>query len=112
MKIIIPTNNEEIAEHFGKSENYTILNDKGEVIKKIKNNSNHNGGNKLPPIIMKEQGADTLLCKGIGPRAINLCKQLGIKVYIGTGRTVKELYDQWKKGLKQATINESCENHK
>ena len=58
MKIVIPTNskiglNDEIAEHFGRCLTYTFLNEKGEVLEIIENTSEHNGGQGLPPELIK-----------------------------------------------------------
>lgn len=118
MRIVIPTNNEkgledEIAEHFGRCLTYTFLNEKGEVIEIIKNTSEHMSGKGLPPELMKEHGADILLCKDLGPRALNLCKDLGIKVYVSQVQTVKEIFDMWKNNeIKEATIEDICKDYK
>jgi len=101
MKIVIPTNNKKglddtIAEHFGKCNTYTFLDDEGKVVEIIDNTGEHMGGIGLPPELMKKYGADVLLCQELGPRALNLCQQLGIDVYVCQARTVKEIFDLWK----------------
>jgi len=118
MKIVIPTNakqglNDKIAEHFGRCSTYTFLNKKGEVIEIIDNTSEHMGGIGLPPELMKKHGADVLLCKDLGPRAINLCKELGIDVYVHQAETVKDIFKLWQnKKLKKAGVEDTCEQHK
>ena len=118
MKIVIPTDSkkgldDQIAEHFGRCLTYTFLNEKGEVIEIIDNISEHSGGIGLPPKLMKEHGADVLLCKGIGPRAINLCKELEIDVYVYQANTVKEIFNVWHNNkLKKAGEEDACEEHK
>ena len=118
MKIVIPTNtkkglDDKIAEHFGRCLTYTFLNEKGEVIEIINNISEHMGGIGLPPELMKEHGADVLLCKDLGPRAIDLCKELGIDVYVCQAETVKDIFELWQnKKLKKAGIEDACEQHK
>ncbi len=118
MKIVIPTDSkkgldDQIAEHFGRCLTYTFLNEKGEVIEIIDNISEHSGGIGLPPKLMKEHGADVLLCKGIGPRAINLCKELEIDVYVYQVDTVKEIFNLWQNNkLKKAGEEDACEEHK
>jgi len=77
MKIVIPTNDKKglddnIAEHFGRCSTYTFLNERGEVTEIIDNTSEHMGGTGLPPEIMKRHEANVLLCRDIGPRAIDL----------------------------------------
>ncbi len=118
MKIAIPTNNkkgldDKIADHFGRSKTYTFLNENGEVIEIIDNTSEHMGGVGLPPELMKKHGANVLLCGDIGPRAINLCKELGIDVYIYRAETVKEIFELWQNNkLKKAGEEDACEQHK
>ena len=94
MKIVIPTNNKKglddtVAEHFGRCLTYTFLNEKGEVVEIINNTSEHMGGSELPPELMKKHGANILLCRELGPRALTLCSQLGIDVYVNQAETGK-----------------------
>lgn len=118
MKIVIPTNSkkglaDEIADHFGRSQTYTFLNEKGEVTEIIDNTSEHMGGNGLPPELMKEYGAEILLCKDIGPRAINLCKELGIDVYVHEAEKVKDIFEFWQNNkIKKAGPEDACRQHK
>lgn len=118
MKIVVPTNSkkgldDEIAEHFGRCLTYTFLNEKGEVIEIIDNTSEHMGGTGLPPELMKKHRANVLLCRGLGPRAINLCKELGIDVYVYRADTVREIFDLWQNNkLKKAGAEDACEQHK
>ena len=117
MKIVVPTNSkkgldDKIAEHFGRCLTYTFLNEKGEVIEIIDNTSEHGGGQGLPPELMKKYGADVLLCRDIGPRAINLCKELGIDVYARQSDTVKNIFELWQDNkLKLAGVEDACEQH-
>jgi len=118
MKLVIPTNdnngsNGKIAEHFGRCHTYTFLNDSGEVVKIIDNSSEHMGGVDLPPELMKKHGADILLCKGIGPRAIDLCKKLKIEVYVHQSDLVKDIFQLWNNdNLEKANVEDACEQHK
>ncbi len=118
MKLVIPTNSkkgldDEIAQHFGRCSTYTFLNGKGEVIEIIDNTSEHMGGTGLPPELMKKHGADVLLCKELGPRAISLCKELGIDVYVYQADTVRDIFELWKNNkLKRAGMEDACEQHK
>ena len=118
MKIVIPTNNKKgledtVAEHFGRCLTYTYLNEKGEVVEIIGNISEHMGGKGLPPELMKKHGADILLCKDLGPRALDLCNQLGIDVYTNKEETVKEIFEMWKNNkIKKAGTEDACEQHK
>ena len=71
------------------------------------------GGKGLPPELMKKHGADVLLCKALGPKAINLCRELGIDVYVCQAETVREIFEVWKNGkIKKAGAKDTCENIK
>lgn len=118
MKIVIPTNDRKgledvVSEHFGRCQTYTFLDKKGKVLEIIDNTSEHMGGVGLPPELMKKHGADILLCNGLGPRAINLCKDLGIDVYVCHVNTVKEAFEMWKNNeIKKASLENVCEEHR
>ena len=118
MKIVIPTNNkkglnDKVADHFGRCLTYTFLNEKGEVVEIIDNTSEHMGGKGLPPELMKRHRANILLCKNLGPRALILCGELGIDVYISQSETVKDIFEIWKNGkIKKAGTEDVCEQHK
>jgi len=118
MKIVIPTDNKKgledtVAEHFGRCFTYTFLNEKGEVVEIIDNTSEDVGGAGLPPELIKKHGADILLCNDLGPRALNLCKELNIDVYVSQAKTVKEIFELWKSNkIKKAGAKDVCEEHK
>jgi len=118
MKIVIPTDNKNglaatVAEHFGKCNTYTFLDDKGQVVEIIDNTSEHMGGIGLPPELMKKHGADVLLCLELGSRALDLCRQLGIAAYVGQAATVRAIFDLWKKNkIKKADSSNICKEHK
>jgi len=91
---------------------YTFLNEKGEVIEMIDNTSEHMGGIGLPPELMKKHGANILLCKGLGSKAISLCQELGIDVYVHQAETVKDIFDLWKDNkLEKAGLEDACKEH-
>jgi len=101
MKIVIPTDDKEgltghPAQHFGRCETYTFLDENGKLLEVIDNTSEHMGEKGLPPEVMKENGADILICAGLGGKALSLCKELGIEVYVCQADTVKEMFDKWK----------------
>jgi predicted Fe-Mo cluster-binding NifX family protein len=118
MKIVIPTEGmngleSKVSEHFGKCNTYTFVDENGNVTEIIKNTSEHMGGVGLPPEIMKKNGADILLCRGLGPRALEMCKKFGIDVYVCQVETAAEMFWLWKnKKIKRADDNDICEEHK
>ena len=118
MKIVIPTDGrrgleDRVAEHFGRCNTYTFLDGNGKVVEIIGNTSVHMGGEGQPPELMKKHGAEVLLCRGLGPRALDMCGQLGIEVYVCEAETVKEIFRKWKAGrIERAGPEDVCEEHR
>ena len=62
---------------------------------------------------MKKHGANILLCRELGPRALDLCKESGIEVYVGQAETVKDIFEMLSNNkLKKAAAEDICEEHK
>lgn len=117
MKICIPTDgekglNDQVGEHFGRVSTYTIVNLDTNEVKIVPNTSEHMGGQGHPPEIMKREGVETLVCRGLGRRAIMMFEEFGIDVYIGASGTVKDAIDAFKNNkLQKANIDNSCGRH-
>ena len=114
MRIVIPTGegglDSDIAEHFGRCKTYTFIDEEGSLIEIIKNTSEHMGGKGLPPELMKKHGAEILLCRGIGSRALELCKKLDIDVYVSQANKVSQIFALWKEGkIKKAGVDDACD---
>ncbi len=118
MKIVIPTDGrqglgEKIAKHFGRCNTYTFVDENGKILEIIDNTSRHMKGAGLPPELIKKHGVDILLCHELGPRALTLCKELGIEIYCDVAQTVGGIFEKWKNDkLKKATAEDVCEEHK
>jgi len=117
MKIAIPTDDKKgldgkVAEHFGRCLAYTFLDEDGNVIEIIDNTSEHMGGTGLPPEFIKKHGANVMLCGGLGFKALELCSQFEIDVYICSSETVREIFEMWKNNkIKKANISNVCDGH-
>lgn len=117
-KIAVPTEGYDgmgsrVSDHFGRCPTYTLLDDSGKVLEIIENTSEHMGGKGLPPELMKKYGSDILLCKSLGPRALELCEKLRIEVYVCQADTVSEIFGKWKKNLaRKAGRGDVCEEHR
>lgn len=86
MRIAIPIVNNEISEHFGHCEKFYLYDldtdAKTYVNREILSAPPHKPG--LLPRWLRERGADAIITKGIGSRAIALFEQNGINVVYGT----------------------------
>jgi len=117
MKIAVPTLGkkgleEKVSDHFGRCDTYTLLDDNGQLLEIIDNTSSHNGGKGFPPELLKDHNVNVLLCKGIGPKAIELCEKCEIDVYVSNENTVSEIVKNWKNNdLSPATMKDICGDH-
>ncbi len=117
MKICVPTmgNNgldEAVGEHFGRVPTYTIIDLETKHVKVVPNTSEHMGGVGYPPDIMKREGVQVLVCRGLGQRAISMFDAIGIEVYIGASGTVKDAIAAYQDGrLQKAGIDNACGQH-
>ena len=117
MKICIPTMgteglNDIVGEHFGRVPTYTIVDLQTNKVKVIPNTSHHMGGQGNPPDILAQEGVQTMLCRGLGRRAITMFQGHGITVYIGASGTVREAVAAFTRGeLKKANETDACGQH-
>ncbi len=84
MIIAIPYDNGNIFQHFGKTEffKYYTLDDTGSFIK-MEIKSTGGKGHGALALELKNNGADILICGGIGEGAQNALTEAGIDIYAG-----------------------------
>ena len=86
MKIAVPTRNNEVDDHFGHCETYTIFSvDASNQIQKIETLPAPQGCGCKSNIaeILKEEGVKVLLAGNMGNGALNVLTNQGIDVYRG-----------------------------
>ena len=117
MRIAVPTEgkrgkDERVAEHFGRCETFTVFDDKGNFQEVIENTSQHQGGQGMPPELLKSHQIDILVCKGLGPNAIQLCEALGVEVYLADAEGAQQMVAAWAgKKAKKASRDDGCQDH-
>ncbi len=118
MKICIPTLGEKgfddkVCGHFGGSQFFTIFDTETKDYQIIQNDKNREHGNCAPIGLIAEKGTDTLICEGLGRRAIQRLNSAGIKVYryVGEG-SVKDVLEKMSSGkLEEFDSDNCCGNH-
>jgi predicted Fe-Mo cluster-binding NifX family protein len=82
-KIAVPTNGKNVAQHFGRCPQYTIIDtENGEIIeKKVIDNPGHQPG--FLPKYLKKLGVDCVLAGGMGRKAKDLFDKNGIEAITG-----------------------------
>ncbi len=117
MRVCIPTMSNKglddtVGEHFGRVPTYTIVDSETNAVNVVENTSDHMGGQGHPPEIIKQAGADVMLCGGLGRRAIARFAEQQIEVFVGAVGTVAEAIEMWKAGkLTLADENTACRQH-
>jgi len=103
---------EDVGEHFGRVPTYTIIDLETQDVKVISNSSNHMGGKEYPPELLKREGVQVMVCRGLGRRAISLFEEMGIEVYIGAFGSVRDTVEAFKQGrLQLASMGDGCQEH-
>lgn len=116
MKIALPTMNQDglkaaISGHFGQAPFFTFVDsDTGEVTSEPAKGQ-HQGapGQTTPAQVIAAEGANTVICSGLGPRAVDVLAGSGIEVFTGAQGTVQQALDAHRAGqLQAATADGAC----
>jgi predicted Fe-Mo cluster-binding NifX family protein len=118
MKICVPTQDQNglkamIGEHFGRVPFYTYVDTESQKVKIMDNTGVHGATPGAPPAeLIANEGADAVLCAGLGRRAIMIFEGYGIHVFIGAQGTVEDAIGAYQKGvLSEATDANACAQH-
>jgi predicted Fe-Mo cluster-binding NifX family protein len=118
MKVCIPTEgtnglDELVSHHFGRASAYALVDSETLDCVFIENKSEHFGGVGKPPEIIAASGAEIVLVSGMGPRAMQMLAEKGLKVYCGISGTVRDCVAAFKAGkLPIATSDLACKDHR
>ena len=117
MRLCVPTMDDKgldavIGEHFGRVPFYTFVDAETGEVRTVGNTGDHHGEGMYPAQIIANEGADVLLCAGLGRRAIGIFEEEGVHVFIGAEGTVRDALDAHKNGrLQEATDANACQQH-
>jgi predicted Fe-Mo cluster-binding NifX family protein len=114
MKIALPSRQNQIDNHFGHCEYYTIITvdkDKKEIISQEMLESPAGCGCKSNIAqTLSDIGVSVMLAGNMGQGAVNVLKNSGIEVIRGCSGDVKTVADNWIQG-NVADSGDSCEEH-
>lgn len=113
MKIAVPTRGNEVDEHFGHCETYTIFTlDKDNSIIKTEMLPSPQGCGCKSNIasVLQQMGVSVMLAGNMGGGAYNVLSSHEIEVYRGCSGDVRKLVEDFAKG-KIEDSNESCPSH-
>ncbi len=96
--VAVACDGEKVSLHFGRCEGYIFFKiENGEITeKKFVQNPGHQPG--FLPEFLKENGVNTLIAGGAGPKAVQLLESYGIKCILGITGNIEEVIGQYLKG--------------
>ncbi len=107
MKIAVSTTegglDDKVSDRFGRAVSFTIVEvENGEIrnIEIVRNDFAVRGGGAGVAVsqFLADKGVNAVITGNVGPNAINVLNSAGIKVYNGSGLTVKEAIEKLLKG--------------
>jgi predicted Fe-Mo cluster-binding NifX family protein len=118
MKICVPVlssdgKDSQIYGHFGSAPYFAIYDSASDDISIVNNGvAEHEHGQCMPVNVIKNTGAEAVLCKGMGMRAANLLAGAGITAYMVDAATVKEAIEKYKtKDIAVLDASRACQGH-
>lgn len=110
MKIAIASKGNNVDQHFGHSEGFTIYDVKEtSQEKRFIENPGHKPG--AIPKFLKEQGIGVVISGGMGEKAQKIFSQYGIEVIVGATGSCDDLVQTYLKGELKSTES-ICREHK
>ncbi|MFC1963711.1 NifB/NifX family molybdenum-iron cluster-binding protein [Chloroflexota bacterium] len=118
MRICIPTDTANgissiVFGHFGSAPFFTIYDDCEDLFVIVKNaNKHHEHGSCNPISILSEMKINTVICRGMGARALQNLNNSGIKAFVSNTSTVKDAIEAYENNsLMEMTLQDSCQDH-
>lgn len=110
MKVAVATQNNMVAGHFGKCQEYTVFDiENGKVVNKQTLDTKEHGHSKLPPFL-KEHGVNVVICGGMGQGAYDALVSRDMKVFVGPQGNIDEVVEKLIQG-KLETKEAGCSHH-
>jgi predicted Fe-Mo cluster-binding NifX family protein len=97
-KIAIAVDNNQVSAHFGRCPSFAIieLQDQKVVNQEMIPNPGHRTG--FLPKFLAEKDVHTIICGGMGRRAIDLFNEKGVKAIVGVSGGIDEVITKYIKG--------------
>jgi len=111
MKIAVAYENEQVFQHFGHTEQFKIyIVDDGKIVSSEIVDTNGNGHGALAGLL-KEIGADILICGGIGGGARMALADAGIKLFGGVSGSCDAAVNAYIAGSLDYNPAVTCDHH-
>lgn len=111
MKVAVTYENGEVFQHFGRTPQFKIYEiENGEVKSSRVIDTGETGHGALAGFL-QEEGANVMICGGIGGGAINAMAESGIKVYAGASGNADEVIKSYLAGTLAEVGEATCDHH-
>jgi len=113
MKIAVPTRGNEVDDHFGHCESYTVFSideNKNIISSEILPSPQGCGCKSNIAAVLKEKGVGVMIAGNMGNGALNVLKSQGIEVYRGCSGDVRQVAETFLQG-KLNDSGEGCHHH-
>ena len=96
--IAIPTDGNEVSQHFGHCPKFYLVTVEGNDIRKKEfiDNPGHQPG--FLPVFLNDLGVDCIVAGGMGTRAVGLFRENDIEVITGASGSVDKVVEEYIKG--------------
>jgi predicted Fe-Mo cluster-binding NifX family protein len=101
MRIAISTDGDYVSAHFGRCPSFTLVDiENGKTVRQeMLANPGHEPG--FIPRFLHREGAECIVCGGMGARATSIFSEFGIETILGVGGKVADVISQFEKGILQ-----------
>ena len=111
MKIAVTYENGEIFQHFGHTEQFKVYEaEDGKIVNSAVQSTNGQGHGALAGML-REIGADILICGGIGGGARKALQEAGIRLYAGVSGDADRAVDSLLAGTLVQNAEATCDHH-
>ena len=111
MKAAVTTENQEVFQHFGKCQTFTVaIIEEGQIKSKTLLDANGSGHSALAGLLQLN-GIDTLVCGGIGQGAVDALTAAGIQVIRGCHGRVSMILEMLASNSLQDNPSQVCDHH-
>ena len=111
MKIAVTHENGEVFQHFGHTEEFKVYEVEGDQVTSEKVVGTNGQGHGALASVLRELGADTLICGGIGGGAQKALADAGITLYAGVSGSCDEAVKALLAGNLAYVQDATCDHH-
>lgn len=110
MKIAVTYEDENVFQHFGRTENYKVYETEAGKIVSSEVKSTNGTGHEAIADLLKEDGVEVLICGGLGQGAKDALDACGIEVLSGAEGNADEAVEKYLSGELEST-GVNCDHH-